>query len=49
MLTDKEAKDYLVTTYLSKDGWYYTNTGYRFHAESDGEIFIRVWDLEEIK
>lgn len=38
----------IVTVELEEDGWYYTNTGYRFHGESRDGVFTRVWDLEKV-
>lgn len=32
---------------LKEDGWYYTNSGIRFHAESNGKIFTKIWDIEK--
>lgn len=39
----------IVTTELKSDGWYYTNTGYRFHAKSVNGMFSEVWDLESLE
>lgn len=38
-----------LVTITSKDGWYYTNIGYRFHGEyyKNSNVFKTIWDLEK--
>lgn len=46
ILEDNEAKEFLVTTELREDGWYYSNIGYRWHGIIINELWDEIWDLE---